>query len=76
MIDIRVADKMALSTEEAAWVANVGVVTLRRAINDGTLRAHKSGRRMIILRADLESWLQQLPVAGVAENRRPAEIQK
>jgi excisionase family DNA binding protein len=64
MIDIRVADKMALSTEEAGKVANVGVVTIRRAINDGTLVAHKSGRRMIVLRTDLALWLHQLPLAG------------
>jgi excisionase family DNA binding protein len=73
MIDIRIADKMALSTEEAGKVANVGVVKIRKAINDGELTAHKSGTRIIVIRADLEDWLRRLPMA---EKRRPAEIAK
>lgn len=64
MIDIRVADKMALSVIEAGKLAGMGKNTLYAAIKKRALKARMSGRRMIVLRSDLETWLQQLPVAG------------
>jgi excisionase family DNA binding protein len=55
--------KVSLSTGEAGAVAGVGLNTIYRAINSGELVARKLGARTLILRSDLEAWLQKLPKA-------------
>lgn len=46
-----------LSTEQAAELAGVKPKTVRTWIEAGTLRARHRGRRLVILRADLEAHL-------------------
>ena len=43
---------------------SVGRTTVYAAIKDGHLRARKVGRRTVILKDDVESWLQGCPVAS------------
>lgn len=73
MSEVRVADKMALSTMEAARVAGVGLSALYRAIADGSLIARRNGRKLVVLRADLQDWLNRLPAAN---GGKPAGQQK
>jgi excisionase family DNA binding protein len=61
-------DKLALSVAEAAIHANLCRDLIYAAIRDGNLRARKAGRRTLILRADLEAFLQELPGLNL---RRP-----
>jgi hypothetical protein len=42
----------------------IGLTTIREAISNGTLVAHKQGTRTIILHGDLAAWLKALPKAG------------
>lgn len=60
--------KIAFSVAEAAVHADVCRDTIYSAIREGNLRARKAGRRTLILRADLEAYLQNLPCL---ELRRP-----
>ena len=53
-----------LSPSEAAVVAGVGRSMLFRLIADGSLPARKIGKKTIILRGDLMSFLSHLPRAG------------
>lgn len=52
---------IALSIDEAAQQANVCRDKVYEAIRRGELKARKAGRRTLILRADLESFLADLP---------------
>lgn len=51
-----------LSIPEACAVAGVGRTKIYEAIEDGRLKARKLGKRTIILRTDLQDFLQTLPV--------------
>jgi hypothetical protein len=44
---------------------------IRSAIWDGELTAHMAGKKMIVLRTDLEKWLSSQPVIH-GRNRRAA----
>jgi excisionase family DNA binding protein len=55
-----------LSIVEACQVAGIGRTKLYEAISDGSLPARKYGKRTIILRADLQSFLNALPVVTPA----------
>jgi excisionase family DNA binding protein len=61
---VPIADKIALTTDEACALAGMGLNKLYDAMRDGHLIARKSGTRTIILRSDLDKFLQQLPVAS------------
>jgi excisionase family DNA binding protein len=54
-------NNMAFSVAEAAVHANVCRDLIYAAIRAGDLRARKAGRRTLILRSDLEAYLQELP---------------
>lgn len=54
-------DKLGFTPEEAAAVAGSGRTKIFHAIKDGSLKAKKFGRRTVILREDLESFLRALP---------------
>jgi excisionase family DNA binding protein len=53
-----------LSVSEACRVAGLGRTKMYEAIADGRLKARKFGKRTLILRADLQSFLLSLPVVG------------
>jgi len=48
------------SKDEAKNIIGVGTTKLYQLINSGALRAHKIGKRTIILRSDLEDFLSNL----------------
>lgn len=53
--------KLALCVEEAAELASLGRTSLYSAIKSGALTARKRGRRTVILRGDLQHFLNALP---------------
>ncbi|WP_245434736.1 helix-turn-helix domain-containing protein [Methylocystis rosea] len=59
--------KVAHSIDGACEAAEVGRTSIFEAIRAGELKAHKLGRRTIILDEDLRGWLASLPlVSGAA----------
>jgi excisionase family DNA binding protein len=55
------SERLAYTIAEAVEAAGVGKSTLYCAIQGGELTARKSGRRTLILAADLSGWLNGLP---------------
>jgi excisionase family DNA binding protein len=56
--------RISLSPEEASAITGIGTTSIRQAIADGELKAHKMGTRTVILVEDLKAWLKTLPTAG------------
>lgn len=57
-------DKLAYSITEVGRLSGLGRSSIYKAIAEGNLVARKSGRRTVILAADLTEWLGSLsPVA-------------
>ena len=54
-------EKRALTVDEVTDVVPIGRTTLVKEINAGRLRAHKAGRRTLILSSDLDDYLTTLP---------------
>lgn len=52
---------LALSVAEVCRESGLGRTLVYEAIGSGDLPARKAGRRTLILRADLETWLGRLP---------------
>jgi excisionase family DNA binding protein len=52
---------LALTIKQACTISNVGRSKLYVAIQQGSLRARKLGKKTLILPADLERWLADLP---------------
>jgi excisionase family DNA binding protein len=50
-----------LSVAEACAVAGIGRTKIYEAISSGALKARKFGKRRIILRSDLHTFLAALP---------------
>jgi len=59
-------DPVAFSIIDAARAAGVGRSTIYENINSGALKARKAGRRTLILRADLQAWLDSFPAVKAA----------
>ena len=55
-------DRLVLTFEDAVALSGFGLSTIYRATLDGRLIARKEGARTVILRADLDAWLQNLPL--------------
>jgi excisionase family DNA binding protein len=55
---------LALGILDAARAAGVGRSTIYENINSGALKARKAGRRTLILRADLQAWLDSFPAVN------------
>ena len=67
-------EKLALTVTEAAFAAGIGRSRLYEAISGGQLTARKFGARTVILRSDLNSFLDALPAMnGDAAVSRPAQ---
>jgi excisionase family DNA binding protein len=56
--------RLAFSLADAASAIGVGKSTLHELIATGKLPVRKLGRRSLVLREDLEDYLQGLPVHG------------
>lgn len=52
---------LAFTINEAIELSRVGRTSLRLAMKSGSLPARKRGKTVLILRSDLERWLQDLP---------------
>jgi excisionase family DNA binding protein len=63
-------DPLAFTIPQAMSTAGVRKTSLYAAIKRGDLRAKKSGRRTLILRADLFAWLEQLPALELQRQPR------
>lgn len=46
--------------DEVSQISNIGRTKLYQAINEGTLKARKFGRKTLILKSDLEEFLLNL----------------
>ena len=57
-----VSDKSFLSVKHAAETSGLGASTIRLAIRRRQLRAQRVGRRVLIKRSDLESFLEANPI--------------
>lgn len=60
-VENRMADKLAYSPKEATEAASIGKTRLYAAIASGALKSRRLGRKRLILRDDLQSWLKELP---------------
>lgn len=54
-------EKIAYRPLEACKAVGIGKTGLYEALKSGELRSFKSGRKRLILRDDLQSWLKGLP---------------
>jgi excisionase family DNA binding protein len=63
-------DKVVLTVAEACAISGFRQMTIYDAIADGSLPARKrpGGRRFIVLRKDLDAWLEAMPKASCKEN--------
>lgn len=60
---------LAYDIQEAARIAGVSVNTLRRAIKKGDLAARFPTSKAVILRRELEAWLESSPSESPLERR-------
>lgn len=54
-------DKLAYSIEEACAATSLGTTKIYALISEGKIAARALGRRTVILRADLQHYLDSLP---------------
>ena len=57
-------ESLSYSIADVCKVSGLNRTSIFQEIRKGNLKARKFGRRTIILRGDLEHFLQQLPVAN------------
>lgn len=57
--------KLAYTIDETVKLSGIGRSYIFKAMREGKLPARKSGRRNIILYADLKKYLESLPVREV-----------
>lgn len=61
------ADKVFLTIKQAAETSGLGASTIRLAIRRRKLRAQRVGRRVLIKRNDLESFLEANPIEATSD---------
>ena len=59
----------AISILEAVRLSGIGRSSIYEAIRRGELAIRKSGRRSLILTADLQRWLSELPTSEARHDR-------
>ena len=57
-------ESLALTIPEVCSAARIGRTRVYDAIRAGELTARKHGKRTLILRTELNRWLENLPQAG------------
>lgn len=62
---MHLADKIALTIDDAVQVGPLPRSGIYQAISDGRLTARKDGRRTFIMRAEFERFLATAPVAEI-----------
>jgi excisionase family DNA binding protein len=67
-------DPLAFTIPQAITTAGVRKTSLYAAIKRGDLRARKSGRRTLILRDDLNAWLERLPTLELKTSNAPDRL--
>lgn len=65
-------NQMAVSPAEAADLLGVGRSTVYKLIATRTLMARKAGRRTVILTADIERYLEALPLLEAQQPKAAA----
>ncbi len=60
-MEVNVQEGAALSITEACSVARMGRTRLYELLRTGELIGRKNGKRTLILRSDLQRWLESLP---------------
>ena len=56
--------KLAYNVRQVCKLSGLSRATVYAAIRGGKLRARKQGARTLVLRDDLRSWLEGLPMLG------------
>ena len=59
----------AISILDAVRLSGIGRSSIYQAIRRGELPIRKSGRRSLILTADLQRWLSELPTSEARHDR-------
>lgn len=63
---------LTLTIAEACGIARISRGTVYKNLRSGALRARKLGSKTIILRTDLQTWLEALPLVYEPKAKRPA----
>ena len=63
--------RLAYTVDEACEIACAGRTSIYEAINTGVLKARKRGRKTLILRSDLEQWIESLPMIDQSSKKIP-----
>jgi excisionase family DNA binding protein len=61
------ADKVFLTIKQAAETSGLGASTIRLVIRKRQLRAQRVGRRVLLKKSDLESFLEANPIEALTE---------
>lgn len=57
-------DRLAYTVPEVLEAVGISRTKLYEVIGAGDLRARKLGTRTVILKVDLDAWLDRLPIIG------------
>ena len=50
-------DEVLLTRLEACWLARIGLTTFDRAVNNGLVRVHRIGRKVMVAREELHRFI-------------------
>jgi excisionase family DNA binding protein len=74
--EIKATEHLALSVSEAGQLIGIGRTAVFNEIREGRLLAKKCGRRTLILRSDLDTWLATLPDRKYSPSLQASHIAK
>jgi hypothetical protein len=69
LLQVPLADRLALSPEQTSALTGIGISRVREAIKDGALVAHRNGASIVILPDDVRVWLKALPPVEIDKGR-------